>query len=233
MNAPTMPSSPPSRPAATSSHPQRFAGSVLALGCAGVVVVCALYLATPPEAIAPTLTIPAEARTAAVEGAGTMRWAGFGGLMGNPIMAVGALLLGIHAVLRDRIAAATGWFLIVMSLIVFIVVDAVVGFALSQAAAQPDGGFAALRSLFSALFLGGTAVFGAGAALAARELMAAGGLLGWASRIAVADGIAAAVLGAAGLAGLSAPQLTGATVGIGAAAFLAIGIGLATRPRPG
>ena len=112
------------------------------------------------------------------------------------------MLLGIAEALRQRGAAAIGWFLIAISTIIFTIVDAFAGFVLPPLAAANETGFLAAKTAFNVLFLAGTATFGFGA-----RLSLAGAIVqdaAWASRSlaipALLAGVVAAVTGIAGLA---------------------------------
>ena len=167
----------------------RAGGLVLALGAAGVVATCVLYGISPPQAAMPL--VPADlaaALTGAIQGAGTMHLAGLVGVAGDVLVAAAALLLGQFETARGRGVAAMGWFLIAVSTVLFAIVDSIVGFALSQTARQAPAAFPAIKNLFDAMFLLGTATFGLGAILA-MAAMRTGGVARLLAGLAVIAGV--------------------------------------------
>jgi hypothetical protein len=123
---------------------------------------------SPPHAAMPVAPLDLQAALdGAVRGRGTMYAAGLAGVSGDVVISAAGILLGILEVAKGRGLAAMGWFLIAVSTVLFAVVDTLVGFVLPPlAAAAGAPGFLAAKIPFDALFLAGTATFGAGAVLA-------------------------------------------------------------------
>lgn len=132
-------------------------------------------------------------------------------------------------------AAASGWFLIGVSTIIFAVVDAIVGFVLTPVAAASGASATLLgtKHLFDALFLLGTATFGAGAVLATAN--SAFGQTGpiWrlTAGLAVIAGAVALVSGAGSLAGVHLERYVGFGILGGSAIFTLIGFQIAFFPK--
>ena len=141
-----------------------WGGLLAALGLAGVVATSVLYGMSPPEAALPgMMTDLAAAQTAAQNGGDTMRAAGLIGMISDGVYAPAAMLLSV-GLWRTRPAAAMGWAMLAVCGVMFIMVDALVAFALpGAAAAQP--GFTTAKYLFDGLFLTATLISGAGAFL--------------------------------------------------------------------
>jgi hypothetical protein len=211
-------------------------GVALALGSLGITATSALYALSPPAAALPAQPFDqAMALAGAVVGARTMFAAGTVGILSDVVAAVGAMLIVVELVCREKAAAAAGWAAIFLSIVVFTFVDAMVGYVLSPVAAMPDGAsaFTAFKRLFDVLFLLGTMAFGGGAILALtsemrsprrivnRGLAVAGSLVGSAGVLA----------SAACLAGLPLQQGVGISIGLGSAIFIVIGVQVA-RAEP-
>ncbi|WP_155904991.1 hypothetical protein [Methylopila sp. M107] len=198
----------------------KLGGWLVAASAASIVAVSAFYVLSPPAAIDPALDVdPVAAAAAAVEGARTMRLAGLFGVIGDLVLALGALLLMAEAAIERRSSAAAGWGAVALSALVFEIVDALAGFVLPAAGASPEV-FLGLRNLYAALFLAGTATFGAGALLLARGEPRLGRLLGG---LCVIDGVLAIAAVALVFAGLPLGPLVGGAVGFGALIFVAVG----------
>ncbi len=211
-------------------------GAILALGSFGVTATSALYALSPPAAALPTQPFDqALALAGAVAGAQTMSAAGTVGIFSDVVAANGALLIVIELVRREKAAAAAGWAAIFLSIVVFTLVDAIVGYVLSPVASMPDGAgaFAAFKRLFDVLFLLGTMAFGGGAILAlTSEMRSPVPIVGQAVAIAGAlVGLAGVLAAAACLAGLPLQQGVGISIGLGSAIFIAIGVQVA-RAKP-
>lgn len=200
-------------------------GWATALGSSGIIVTSLFYVLSPQAAVAPILQALPDTAQAAIAGATTMRVAGTAGVFGDLVMAIGALLLAVERAMRGRPLAAAGWSAILMSLLVFEIVDALVGFVLAPAASETSGvtAFLAFRNLFAVLFLVGTALFGAGAILALDSVRTRGRLPTWLVAVGVVDGAVALVAAVATFAGLPLSLLAGASIGIGAIIFVAVG----------
>jgi hypothetical protein len=122
-----------------------------------------------------------------------------------------------------------------LSIVVFTLVDAIVGYVLGAVAAMSDGAaaFAGFKRLFDVLFLLGTMAFGAGAMLAltddirsaapmaSKPVALAGALTGLA-------GVSAAT---ACFAGFPLQQGVGITIGLGSAVFVVIGVQIMLKSR--
>jgi len=217
-----------------------WGGAGIALGSLGVVVTSAFYLASPQAAAMPHATLDLNlAIEGAVRGAGTMRLAGFFGVLGDVTIAAAALMIGIDQITRKRAATAFGWLLISICVVLFAIVDSMVGYVLSPVASQAwsgaqagGGAFLAVKSLFDTLFLLGTTAFGAGATLAlgADALGRARDVSRVLAVPAVIIGLAGAVAGIVCLAGADFHVLIGPSVVGNAVVFTLVGLQLA-RPK--
>ena len=106
-------------------------GAAVALGSLCVVVTSVLYALSPPAAALPTQPFDlASALAGAVAGGRTLSAAGTIGIFSDIVMAVGALLVGVDHARRGRALAAAGWSAILLSIVVFIFVDAIAGYVL-------------------------------------------------------------------------------------------------------
>lgn len=208
-----------------------IAGLAVALGSASVVMTSLFYILSPPPIVTPVLQAKPGAVSATIEGAATMRIAGSFGVLGNLVLAVGCLLMAIERALQGRAVAVAGWAMILMSLVVFEIVDGLFGFVLSRAAADPGGMpvFFAFRNLYAVFFLVGTAAFGLGAILALAQDRNA--VRAW--RLPAIAGMANGAMGLfaalATVVGLPFERLVGLSVGLGAIIFVGIGIHAATK----
>ena len=172
---------------------RRAAAWLLGLGAAGVLVTCVGYVLADGPAALPGGAPDFEAgRAATAAAAGWMRMAGSFGMPGDVLLVAGALRVSGARRRAGSATGAVGWGLLALSCLLFILVDALVGFALPATAAS--GGAAAYvlaRSTFDALFNIGGWTLGLGALLAAlgtpgrelawrplRALMGAAGVLG-------------------------------------------------------
>lgn len=212
-----------------------WGGGLVALGAAGVVATSIFYGLSPPAAAMPQAAIDlAAAAEGAVKGAETMRLAGIFGVAGDVAVTAGAFVLAARALSTDA-AAASGWFLIGVSTIIFAVVDAIVGFVLTPVAAASGASATLLgtKHLFDALFLLGTATFGAGAVLATAN--SAFGRTGpiWrlTAGLAVIAGAVALVSGAGSLVGVHLERYVGFGILGGSAIFTLIGFQIAFFPK--
>lgn len=211
-------------------------GAAVALGSLCVVVTSVLYALSPPAAALPTQPFDlASALAGAVAGGRTLSAAGTIGIFSDIVMAVGALLVGVDHARRGRALAAAGWSAILLSIVVFIFVDAIAGYVLVPTAAMGEGAaaFAASKHLFDVLFLLGTLAFGAGAVLALMADMQC--MVPLVSRYVASVGVLAGLLGvlaaAACFIGFPLQQGAGISIGLGAAVFTAIGVQIALRAR--
>lgn len=211
-----------------------WAGSLLALGAAGIVATSVFYGMSPREAAMPQPTIDlAAAVDGAIKGARTMRLAGLFGVAGDVLVTAAAFLLATRVAATDA-AAASGWFLIGVSTIIFAIVDAIVGFVLTPLA-EAGGGtpFLGMRQLLDTLFLLGTATFGAGAVLA--TIVSAFGYGGIIARLlavlAFVAGAVALATGAGSLMGVHLERFVGFGILGGSAIFTLIGLQIALTRR--
>ena len=214
----------------------RTAGAAVALGSFGVTVTSVLYALSPPAAALPAQPFDqALALAGAVAGARTLLAAGSIGIFSDIVFAVGALLVTLELARRGRGLGVAGWIMMLLSVVVFTFVDAIVGFVLGPMAATKDGAsaFVAFKRLFDALFLLGTAAFGAGAMLALLE--DAWSTVPIASKpIALAGastGFAAVLTAGACFAGFPLEQGVGISIGLGSAIFAALGLQIVLKPR--
>ncbi|MDR2011888.1 MAG: hypothetical protein LBQ20_02315 [Rhodanobacter sp.] len=209
----------------------RAGGFVLALGTAGVMVTSAFYGISPPQAALPVIPVDfAAAASAAPRGQATMHLAGLFGVLGDVLYCAAGLLLGAIELVRGRGFAAIGWFLIAISGIVFVGVDALVGFVLAQSA--NEAAFAAVKRLFDVLFLLGTATFGLGVLAAFAGRLRAGENARLLYGFAVAMGCVATLSGLAGLLGMAVnPHILGISIAGSATLFTVIGIRYALTGR--
>ncbi|CAN7507873.1 hypothetical protein LJR130_003515 [Variovorax sp. LjRoot130] len=212
--------------------PVRVAGWAMAAGALGVLVTSLFYVLSPRAGAMPVQPFDlAAALAGAAAGAATMKAAGMAGIFGDLIWAVGTFLMAQHTARCGRGLATAGWVVGLLSLAIFTLVDAMVGFVLPQLALMPgaEGAFAGFKRLFDVLFLLGTVAYGFSAVVALGSEARTGGspvhpVL--AAATAVVGGVAV-IAGLAGLAGLSVDLLVGASVGVGSALFIAIGLQIA------
>jgi hypothetical protein len=207
-------------------------GSAVALGSAGVVVTSAFYALSPPVAALPAQPFdPALALVGSVAGARTMYAAGMVGIFADVVMAAGALLVMAELVRRAKGFAALGWAMMLLSIIVFTFVDAIVAHVLGPLAAMKEGAvaFPGFKRLFDALFLLGTAAFGAGAIVALVSDFRASVPLAHRpiALLGALAGLAAVISAAACFMGFPVEQGVGLSIGLGAALFVAIGLQIA------
>ncbi|MDR3408363.1 MAG: hypothetical protein P4L68_07690, partial [Methylovirgula sp.] len=108
------------------------------IGAAGVAATSFFYLLSPPEAVLPFVPLdPAQAAAGALRGAAMLHIAGLIGIMSDVILASAALSLGAQASADGGAdSRALGWSLLATATLVFIGVDAALGFVLPALAAQ-------------------------------------------------------------------------------------------------
>lgn len=209
---------------------QGAGGAALALGSFGVAVTSALYALTPPAAALPAYPID-QALAGTIAGAGFLSAAGTVGIVSDVLMAACVLLIVLELARRGRGVAAAGWTAILLSVVLFIPVDAVAGYVLGPLAQRADGAaaFAGFKHLFDALFMLGTLTFGIGAVLAlADEVLTAAPLLG--RRVALSGvviGMAASLAALACFLGLPMGQGAGISIASGAVLFTVAGVQIA------
>src|SRR4030095_4201929 len=105
-------------------------GAALARGALGVAVTSVLYALAPPAAALPAYPLD-QALAGARTGARTLIWAGTVGIFSDIVMAVGTFLVALELVRRERAVAAGGWFAMLLSIVVFTLVDAIGGYVLA------------------------------------------------------------------------------------------------------
>ena len=213
----------------------RAGGAAVVLGSFGVTVTSALYALSPPAAALPAQPFDqALALAGAVAGTRTMFAAGTVGIFSDLVMAVGALVVALELARRGRGLAVAGWIAILLSIVVFMLVDAIVGYVLGPVAALKDGAgaFTAFKRLFDVLFLLGTTAFGTGAMLAlTNEMRSAVPIASKPVALAGAlTGMADVLAAAACLAGFPLEQAVGISIGLGSAVFVAIGAQIMLKP---
>jgi hypothetical protein len=132
---------------AFASTPGTLAWTHLALGSAGVIAVSACYLLAPALAVSPHLGVDMTlARDAALSDRGYLQLVGVLGLLADPAIAVGALLLARSSERRHAI----GMYWLAAAALLFTVVDALAGFALLAAAKASVATFSVAKGLFDA-----------------------------------------------------------------------------------
>jgi hypothetical protein len=211
-------------------------GISMTLGWIGVLATTAFYAASPPAAAMPHQPFQlGAALEGATAGAATMTAASFVGMFSDIVLATGTLLVALELTRRGRGVAAAGWVAMFLSVVIFTLVDTMVGQVLVPLAATPGaaGAFAGFKYLFDALFLLGTIAFGAGAIFALASDCRAGAPLvpkplAWIGIAIGAIGVATA-LGC--FAHLPLDLAVGASVGLGALLFTIIGVTIARRAR--
>lgn len=172
---------------------RRAAAWLLSLGAGGVLFTCVGYvMADAPAALPGGAPDFETGRAATAAAAGWMRAAGSFGMPGDVLLVAGSALLADARRRAGAAAGAVGWGLLALSCLLFILVDALVGFVLPATAASGGAAvYVAARSSFDTLFNIGGWTLGLGALLAAigapgrelawrplRGLMGAAGVLG-------------------------------------------------------
>lgn len=209
-------------------------GVLLALGSAGVVATSIFYGMSPPAAAMPAPVVDlVAAAEGAVTGAATMRLAGQFGVAGDLAITAGAFLIAARLPAEAALDAA-GWVLIGVSTIIFTIVDTIVGFVLPPLAASGGASpsFLGIKQIFDALFLVGTATFGAGAVLATLASAFGNGGIVWRllALLAFGTGAVALVTAAGSLGGISLERFVGFGILGGSAVFTLVGLQIAFAP---
>jgi len=139
-------------------------GWAVAMGAVGVTATSIFYAVSPRAAALPQPFDGVHALIGAIDGAATLHAAGTIGIFSDLIMAAGASLIAFEMANRRRGAAAIGWAILILAIVIFIFVDALAGYVLSPVAALggDSHAFVGFKRLFDALFLLGTAASGAG-----------------------------------------------------------------------
>lgn len=203
-------------------------GVATGLGALGVTLASVLYALSPPAAALPAQPLdPAAAIAGAIAGAVRMHAAGVVGMISDTFLATGALLVSAQAARGGRGWSAAGWIAIFVSVLIFIVVDVLVGHLLGPLAVTQgaSGSFLGFKRLFDALFLLGTLTFGLGALVSMTDEYLRPGR--WVSRplalLGALTGLASFAAAAAGFCGLPAELAVGGGILLGGALFAAIG----------
>jgi hypothetical protein len=148
-------------------RPFAWPGSLLSLGALGILVTSVCYGLAPPATVLPGPLNLAAAIAGAQSGKGIMQLAGSVGVVGDVLLAAGAMGLALELARRGRTRGALGWILVALSAGIFTAVDAMVGFVLPQAASLASGEvFEIAKRVFDVLFLLGMTAAGAGTLLA-------------------------------------------------------------------
>lgn len=147
-------------------EPIFYGAAALAVGAAGVVLTSVLYLFTGPEAL-PALHPPAAALHAATINAHAMWRAGLVGIFGDVAFATGALVMMTQRKRTGSAMEPTGWVLIALANMIFVLVDALMANVLAPVALTPGGAgaFIGFRHLYDLLFALGSVTAGAGGVL--------------------------------------------------------------------
>ena len=153
---------------------------LLILGATGVILTCLCYvLAGPLAALPGGAPHPEAGRAATAAAAGWMRAAGSFGMPGDVLLVAGSALVAAGRWRVGATASALGWGLLGLACLLFIGVDALVGFVLPPVAADGGAGaYLAARTTFDTLFNIAGWTLGLGAFLATRG--APGAALVWA-----------------------------------------------------
>jgi hypothetical protein len=215
----------------------RLGGVLTAIGAVGVVATSLSYLLSPQVGAMPTAPLDlAAAQAGAAAGLTTMAAAGAFGIAGDLIWAVGAALLARRAGAEGRGLAESGWTALVFGLLIFTLVDAMVGFVLPQIAAMAgaETAFAGFKRLFDALFLLGAVASAAGIALAMggeakRAASPVARPLAWALTGVGVIGVGAALAGFVGWSG--AVGIIGASIGLISILSVPVGLQIARARR--
>lgn len=211
-----------------------WSGSAVAVGAFGVVVAGAFYALSP---VAAALPVPdpvlAHAQAGMVAGRVTLRIAGTVGIFADVILAAGTLVLTAFRPPAGLPAERMGWALVTLSVLDFVLVDALSAGVLTQVAAM-DGAaaaFAGFKSLYDTLFALGTLVFGLGAIpILAGDMRSPSPILPWLWRgIGLLSAGAALVSASLYFMQIAAPHAIGVSIVGGALVFGVYGIRLARR----
>jgi hypothetical protein len=222
---------------ANGGNPVLHAGGIaMTVGWLGVLATTVCYALSPPAAAMPHQPFQlGAALEGAAAGAATMIAASFAGMFSDIVLATGTLLVALELVRRGRGVAAAGWIAMFLSVVIFALVDTMVGQVLVPLAATQGGAsaFAGFKYLFDALFLLGTIAFGAGAIVAlASDCRSAAPLV---PRRLTYIGIAIGALGSVAALGcfahLPLDLAVGASIGLGAVLFTVIGVTIARGAR--
>lgn len=210
------------------------AGTALAIGGFGVVITSILYALSPSVAALPMPNPSfADALSATIAGRHTMVAAGIIGVISDLILIAGALLMTVFRKPASLQVEKLGWILVVLSVLLFVVVDALAAGVLFQLAQYGTigTGFAGAKLLFDTFFIFGTITFGIGAPIIlACELRAASPILSksfaW---IGIGVALAALVSGCLYFVGVNLSRVIGISVALEALLFAIYGLRIAFR----
>jgi hypothetical protein len=133
----------------------------VAISCAGVLLVSACYLLSPPEVVGANLLQDLSvAQSATLTERGFMRWIAIGGLLINPTGAIGAFGLAQSAGKAGSQRQVIGFYWLAITAIIFLFVDLLLGFGLPAAARGELAGFAFAKRLFDGLTGAGSFAYG-------------------------------------------------------------------------
>ncbi|MDR3421577.1 MAG: hypothetical protein P4L80_10110 [Xanthobacteraceae bacterium] len=205
------------------------------IGAAGVAATSFFYLLSPPEAVLPFVPLdPAQAAAGALRGAAMLHIAGLIGIMSDVILASAALSLGAQASADGGAdSRALGWSLLATATLVFIGVDAALGFVLPALAAQTSAAFLGGKIFADTLFSLGTFGFGLGGILLLMPYIrgrARG--LGGAAWPALVFATISILAGVGTLLGFDLHNFIGLGIGGGAVAFVVVGLRLLLPAQP-
>ena len=209
-----------------------WSGLAVAVGAFGVVVAGAFYALSPVAAALPMPDLVlAHAQAGMVAGQVTLRIAGTVGIFADVILAAGTLVLMMFPPPAGLPVERLGWALVTLSVLDFVLVDALSAGVLTQVASM-DGAaaaFAGFKRLYDTLFALGTLVFGLGAIpILAGEMRSPSPILPRLWRgIGLLSAGAALVSGALYFMQIAAPHVIGASIVGGSLVFGVYGIRLA------
>lgn len=206
----------------------RVAAALLVLGALGIVATSVCYAVAGPVAAlpGPSGATYVEIQDATANSAPWMHWASLFGLPGDVLAVVGAALMATTRRGPGAAVAAAGWLALALAALLFVTVDAMVGYVLPAVSAMPDSvaAYTGLRALFDTLFAIGTWTVGAGLLAVSwhahwpefevRALL-------WLARLAGALSLLSA---SAYFLALPLQQAMGLGVALSAVAFVAIGV---------
>lgn len=206
----------------------RLAAQLVGLGAFGIFLTCGAYLlAGEPAAMPGGAATAAAAISATPQAAGWMRVAGLVGMPGDILAAVGCLMAArLH---RAQPLAMAGWVGMSLTSLLFVLVDAMVGFVLpAQALAeQAVSVYPAWRAWFEVLFIIGTWAMGISAAAIACGRFGWPAWALWLLRMAAMLGF---VAGCLGLAGWPVAPMLGGSIALTVVALM--GWAVAMKPAP-
>jgi hypothetical protein len=212
----------------TGFTPLAWGGLISVLGAIGVVATSVFYVAAPRAAAGPVQPLDvAAAMAAVVQGASVLRAAGIIGIFSDIVWACGALLLAQELGRRGQGLAAAGWGSLFVSILLFTLVDGITAYVFPPLAANGStGAFEGFRRLWDMLFLLGTLAFAVGTvAVVASDLAADKPLFSKPLALGVlVVAIAGGVGAVAGLFGLPADQVVGASIGLGAILYVPLSL---------